>query len=371
MVFHKACWSAVHSVQSRRTIELICPDTVFYYDPAFYPGAVGAIALTVDDGVCRQSRNAADGLHMVNDVRQVLDEFGAKATFFCCSDFVPGYEHLLEELILDGHELGNHCPADRTYVHESAADFEAALLRAEAVCDNIRCGARELATIAWAIGAFHGPLPPKAPQVKWFRAPQARLSGAMREVLNRHGFTHVLGDCHANDAWITDADFITQTMLSNVTDGSVAVIHFPEKGFREHNLQALRDFLTGVRKQGLHVLNLTGLHRAAGFVDSRSWDPVHPFCPPGEWGDDGDEAGFAEDAPALPVQAINRVVRAGSFTLQLWRELAVKASTSRAGSFVMDPLGVMGGASDQPGSGSNSPSSARLTRRTTTWPLIW
>merc|ERR1711972_230803 len=101
------------------------------------------------------------------------------------------------------------------------------------------------------------------PSVRWFRAPQAKLSGTMRQALNRHGFTHVLCDCYANDPWISDPAFIVETMLGQAADGSVAVIHMPERGFREYNLQALQGFLAGLQKRNFRVVTLSALHREA------------------------------------------------------------------------------------------------------------
>mmetsp|Transcript_44105 Transcript_44105/g.114064 ORF Transcript_44105/g.114064 Transcript_44105/m.114064 type:complete len:94 (+) Transcript_44105:1-282(+) len=85
----------------------------------------------------------------------------------------------------------------------------------------------------------------------------------MRKVTNRHGFTHVLCDSYSNDPWISDPEYITQTMLSLAMDGSVAVIHMPEKGFREHNLIALRGFLEGLRERGLRAVSLSEMHRSS------------------------------------------------------------------------------------------------------------
>ncbi|CAK0847742.1 unnamed protein product [Prorocentrum cordatum] len=153
---------------------------------------------------------------MAQQVREALAEFEARATFFLCSDFVAGHEGALEALLLDGHEVANHCRADRSYADDAQEDFESALLEAEGVCESLRARARPQ---QGAGGAGEAAAP------RWFRAPHGSLSPAMRHVLNRHGFTHVLTDCYANDPWISDPEFIAEVMLSRVMGGSVAVIH--------------------------------------------------------------------------------------------------------------------------------------------------
>jgi len=249
--FHKACWKAMTAVGQRSHLSTLFPATVCYYDAEAHPGVMHSLALTIDDAPCSQ-REA--GKSMVSEVQKLLREFNAKATFFLCTDFVDGYEEALVELVQDGHEVANHCPADRSYANDRVEDFEASLLQAENVCDNIRQQANVTAPGA----------------VRWFRAPHAKVSAAMRQVINRHGFSHVLTDCYANDPWITDPSFIAETMVLRATHGSIAVLHMPEKGFREYNLQALREFLAGVTARGFRVITLSNLHQAASTSYPRS-----------------------------------------------------------------------------------------------------
>jgi len=242
--FHKACWKAMSLVSQRRHLNKLFPATFCYYDVEAHPGVMHMLALTIDDAPCRQREG---GKSMVAEVRQVLREFNATATFFLCTDFVQGHEKSLAQLLQEGHEVANHCPADSSYANDKAEDFEASLLQAEEVCEDLRQRAQVISPGT----------------VRWFRAPHAKISSAMRQVVNRHGFTHVLSDCYANDPWITDSSFIADTMVSHASHGSVAVIHMPEKGFREYNLQALRDFLAGATNRGFRITTLSNLHAAA------------------------------------------------------------------------------------------------------------
>merc|ERR1712032_402839 len=91
---------------------VFAPPTLCYYDVAARPGVQGYVALTLDDAPCSQKDSTKS---MVPHVKALLAEFGAKATFFVISNFVPGHEASLRSLLLDGHELGNHCCEDRSY----------------------------------------------------------------------------------------------------------------------------------------------------------------------------------------------------------------------------------------------------------------
>lgn len=244
--FHKVCWRAVSTVTRRTLVSVVFPGSVCYYDIKVHPGVEGRIALTVDDAPCSRSDQR---LAMIREVRELLREFDAKATFFVCSDYVEGHEAEMRELLADGHEVANHCPADRSYAEDSEEAFETALLQAEAVCEHLRRQIECMDAVEQS--------------VRWFRAPHGRLSEPMQRVLRRHGFTNVLCDCYANDPWISDAKFVAKNMLESANDGSIAVIHMPERGFREYNQQALRDFLTGLRARRMQVVTLSTLHGEA------------------------------------------------------------------------------------------------------------
>jgi len=220
-------------------------NNLFYYDEAKCPHVRQTIALTMDDAPCRQSDRA---MSMLKEVRELLQEFNAKATFFLCTDYVPGHEEDLQALLRNGHEVANHGKEDRPYHNDTEEAFEQAFLEAEGVCERLRADTQ----------AANNEVPSK-----WFRSPWAKMSPQMQRVVDRHGFTNVLTDCYGNDPWISDPDFIARTMLEQAASGSIAVIHVPERGFREYNLRALRLFLEGLKERNFRVVNLSTLHREA------------------------------------------------------------------------------------------------------------
>eukprot|EP00405_Crypthecodinium_cohnii_P021780 CAMPEP_0206484390 /NCGR_PEP_ID=MMETSP0324_2-20121206/39948_1 /ASSEMBLY_ACC=CAM_ASM_000836 /TAXON_ID=2866 /ORGANISM="Crypthecodinium cohnii, Strain Seligo" /LENGTH=366 /DNA_ID=CAMNT_0053962533 /DNA_START=223 /DNA_END=1323 /DNA_ORIENTATION=- len=293
---HKACWRAVSTMGPRNLLPLVYPKSLCFYDKAAYPGVQGSIALTVDDAPCSRSD---ERLAMIREVQELLREYEAKATFFVCTDYVQSHESKFRELLSDGHEVANHCPADRSYMEDSEEAFEEALLRAERTCERLRrhhqnnssdnenqkansddsgsesddlgSSAMSSSSSSASFGrkggrAGEGEGEGEAPVpglTRWFRAPHAMLSSKMEKVLERHGFTNVLCDCYANDPWIPDATFVAENMLELAEDGSIAVIHMPERGFREYNHQALRNFLEGLRQRNIRVVTLSTLHAQA------------------------------------------------------------------------------------------------------------
>ena len=51
---------------------------------------------------------------------------------------------------------------------------------------------------------------------------------------------------------------------AQVQDGSIIIMHMPERGFREHTLAAMAQLLAGLSERGLHVVTLSELDAMAG-----------------------------------------------------------------------------------------------------------
>ena len=132
----KPFWQTATWLGTRRLGRLLLPSrsydgTLCYFDRP-PPVAIAAttttdqtpptmVALTIDDGL---SRGGVD-TSMVPDVLQLLEEFGATATFFVCTDYVSGCEDQVRCILESGHELGNHLQADKVgyYSRLSKDDF--------------------------------------------------------------------------------------------------------------------------------------------------------------------------------------------------------------------------------------------------------
>ncbi|CAK0848757.1 unnamed protein product [Prorocentrum cordatum] len=214
-------------------------DTYFCFDVRKQPGVRGHVALTIDDGLCRQ-RDA--GQSMADEVGDLLKQHGANATFFVCSDYVrePRLEGQARRLVADGNELGNHCAKDREYASLSADDFGQVFSEANG-------------TLTALLG--------EGDRVRWFRAPQGRYTRAMRDSVERAGMQHALGDAYCDD-WMqgSDPEWIARTLLNQLRDGSIVIIHMPVgRGFRQWLYRALQLLLEGLAARGLRAVTLSRL----------------------------------------------------------------------------------------------------------------
>ena len=68
---------------------------------------------------------------------------------------------------------------------------------------------------------------------------------------------------------------VAKLMLSQAKQGSVAIIHMPEKGFRQGNLLALEYFLQGIRKRGWSCINLTEMQSICDDEEESTGDEVY------------------------------------------------------------------------------------------------
>merc|ERR1719183_184297 len=81
----------------------------------------------------------------------------------------------------------------------------------------------------------------------------------MKRAVESLGMQHALGDCYCDDYHYQDPEWIAETLLNQVRDGSVIIMHMPERGYREHTFKALQLLLRGLSARGLRSVTLSHL----------------------------------------------------------------------------------------------------------------
>ena len=251
---HKGLWWTLTRIGTRNIISAVrfllpwYRDTIFYFRPPVSVSAEKLIVLTIDDGLSRGGSNTS----MVDDVMSILECYNAHATFFVCSDYCSVDDRMkkaTKDLVLvHGHEIGNHMVEDRSgyYSRLSEVDF-----RAQYESANKRM--KELT---------HA-------KVCWFRAPQGVFTPTMRRVITSPDIqaSHVLGDVYCDDWALAckDANFVCDTMTRQATEGSIVIMHMPEKGTdREACLKVLERFLQAMTGRGYKVVSISQMMEACG-----------------------------------------------------------------------------------------------------------
>ena len=175
---------------------------------------------------------------MTKEIRELFKKYDAKATFFTsgshCKHTEPNEIKLLLE---DGHEIANHSMYDTPYNKFTKDDF----LKDFEMTNEI-------------LSSYTFNIP------KWYRAPHAKVSKDMMEVIDLKGYKHVMCDGFANDTSIPDPEWISSFILRKTKPGSIILIHMPEKGVREWNYEAIELTLKGLKEKNLKILNLSQMN---------------------------------------------------------------------------------------------------------------
>ncbi len=192
------------------------------------------VALTFDDGPDPELTPA---------VLDLLEEFGAKATFFVVARRAEMYPELVQRMISEGHQIGCH-------------DLE------HSPWANFRFGRRMRQDIALArdiIGQITGRPP------AWYRPPSGLMNPHVLPSLQ------ALGMCCAG--WSRRAvDFGNRSMRSFrriprlAEPGAVVLLHdiAPDRQHAEVFLAALRELLNRMRDDGLQCVRVEDIARAPG-----------------------------------------------------------------------------------------------------------
>jgi peptidoglycan-N-acetylglucosamine deacetylase len=195
------------------------PGCLFFTRPA-----ERVVALTIDDGPHEQSTPA---------LLAVLAEHDARATFFLISNRVEGNEEVVERLVSEGHEIGNHFTEDERSIDLAEPEFEQSLLEADSV-----------------LSAFG--------RIRWARPGSGWYDSRMVETMQRHGYACALGSLYPFDAQLRWSSHSARTILGGVRPGAVIVLHEGE-GRGERSVAALERVLPELRRRGYRVVTLSEL----------------------------------------------------------------------------------------------------------------
>ena len=159
--------------------------------PAEVP-AVRLIALTFDDGPHPE---------YTPKILDILDCFGAKATFFTVGKMAAKYPELVKEIDRRGHEIGNH-----TYEHRLLTELSKSETLAELERDE-----QEIYSV---IG--------RRPEV--FRPPSGRYNKGTVEAAASMGLSTVLWTNYSDYGAMRSSDVISNVM-TDPKDGDIILLH--------------------------------------------------------------------------------------------------------------------------------------------------
>jgi peptidoglycan/xylan/chitin deacetylase (PgdA/CDA1 family) len=154
----------------------------------------GEVALTFDDG--------PDPI-VTPQVLDLLDRYGAKASFFCIADKTIAYPELTREIIRRGHSVENH-----TYSHPHTFPFFGP--------DAMQ---REIGSAQNAIHAITGIFP------IFFRAPMGVRNPFLAPVVERAGLRYVNWTRRGFDTFAKSAEPVFQRLYRGLAAGDILLLH--------------------------------------------------------------------------------------------------------------------------------------------------
>jgi peptidoglycan/xylan/chitin deacetylase (PgdA/CDA1 family) len=154
----------------------------------------GCVAITIDDGPVPDVTPA---------VLDILDRFGAKATFFCIGDRVLACPDLAREIVRRGHTIENHS------LHHF---YRFSILGPWLMAREVQGGQD-------AIAAVIGRRP------TCFRAPAGFRNPFLEPILARLGLQLVSWTRRGFDTVEKDPDVVRQRLLRNLAAGDILLLH--------------------------------------------------------------------------------------------------------------------------------------------------
>lgn len=184
------------------------------------------IALTFDDGPHpKYTRKILD----------ILKKYDIKATFFVIGQNIEYYPGILEEIIDEGHEIGNH-----TYNHKhtkqlNESDFD----REVKSCDKI---VEEVCNY----------------KIKLFRPPEGFVDSKVKQVADELEYSIILWNIDTRDwAHSTPAE-IERNVLTNVTAGDIILMHDYTSG-KNTTIEALERIIPKLLSEGYKFVKISEL----------------------------------------------------------------------------------------------------------------
>jgi peptidoglycan/xylan/chitin deacetylase (PgdA/CDA1 family) len=191
--------------------------------------ARGEVSITIDDGPDPE---------ITPRVLALLDQFGAKASFFCIAEKARQYPELCREIVSRGHTIENHSLHHRL-------DF---------AFFGYRGFTREIADAQDMLAQLTGSRP------MFFRAPFGIRNPLLEPVLSILGLQLTSWTRRGFDTRETNPDRVSQRLRKHLAAGDILLLHDGNAARTIKGdaviLQVLPDLLKAIDKAHLHSVNL-------------------------------------------------------------------------------------------------------------------
>lgn len=180
------------------------------------------IALTIDDG---------PDSHSTNIILDVLAQNEAHATFFVLVDRVVENEDVVERMVAEGHELGNHLLQDTPSIQHPNYEFESQLEHAHKSLSRFT-------------------------EIRWFRPGSGWYNRDMLRSLEPYKYRLALGSIYPFDSHIPSSWFASRYIVWRANPGAIIVLHdYGNRGQR--TIATLSYALPILKQRGYRIVTLS------------------------------------------------------------------------------------------------------------------
>jgi peptidoglycan-N-acetylglucosamine deacetylase len=205
------------------------------------------MALTIDDGP-----------HPVatRKILRVLADHHVHATFFLIGERAAANPEIVDEILQQGHEIGNHLLRDEKSIDLMVdRQFEQALQQTDTI---LRSHVNKRSSSS-----------AQKQHLRWFRPGGGWYNQEMLKIADRHGYQGVLGSVFPYDTVNPPDWFIKQHLLWNLGPGEIMVLH--DSGHPISNSQAvsgewgertahvLVELLPAIKERGFRLVTVSEL----------------------------------------------------------------------------------------------------------------
>lgn len=187
------------------------------------------IALTFDDGPGPHTAHLLD----------ILDQYGAKATFFLIGSKVSGQASIVRSIQARGHQLGNH-----SWSHPELPKLPVDQIAGEV--DRTNEAIRQATGVTPAI----------------LRPPYGAVNGAVLEQLRLRGMSSILWSVDTRDWADRNSDIVCSRAVAGARPGAIILMH----DIHQTSVGAVPCILSALKQQGYLFVTVQGLigNMAAG-----------------------------------------------------------------------------------------------------------
>jgi peptidoglycan/xylan/chitin deacetylase (PgdA/CDA1 family) len=166
------------------------------------------------------------------EILEILNRRKVKATFFVIGAQAQRYPELLKEIVLQGHELGNH-----SFLHNFDDSQEL-----EAMIQDIRKCERVIFDLTGRIPLY-------------FRPPGGFLNDRVKEACGRTGYSILMWSLDTRDWALGDCkEQIMENLLADLSPGDIILLHVVPQ-----TASLLDEMITALTKEGYRILPLSCL----------------------------------------------------------------------------------------------------------------